>query len=106
MYIKSKSAYTSAPEFLASDHYTRQTCTVTTAMGATVEGRKIVKAGTVFPANDATAKGLIISDVDVTDGPAPAAYMDHGLVYSNRLPEAIDELALPVLKGIILREYK
>lgn len=106
MYIKSKSAYTSAPEFLASDHYTSQTCTVTTAMGATVEGRKLVKAGTVFPANDATAKGLIISDVDVTDGPAPAAYMDHGLVYSNRLPEAIDELALPVLKGIILREYK
>ena len=106
MYIKSTTTYAPAPEFLASDHYTSQTCTVTTAMGTTVDGRKIVKAGTVFPANNATAKGLIIADVDVTDGPAPAAYIDHGLVYSNRLPVAIDALALPVLKGIILREYK
>lgn len=106
MYKSSTRYYSVRPEFLASDHYTTQSCTVTNAMGTTVDGRKIVKAGTVFPANDATALGLIVSDVDVTDGEAPAAYIDHGLVYSNRLPVAISGTAGPVLKGIILRTYK
>lgn len=106
MYKSSTGYYSVRPEFLASDHYTTQSCTVTNAMGTTVDGRKIVKAGTVFPANDATALGLIVSDVDVTDGEAPAAYIDHGLVYSNRLPVAISGTAGPVLKGIILRTYK
>ena len=106
MYKSSTTAFSVRPEFLASDHFTTQSCTVTNAMGTTVDGRKIVKAGTVFPANDATALGLIVSDVDVTDGDAPAAYIDHGLVYSNRLPVAVAELAKPVLKGIILRTYK
>lgn len=94
------------PEILASDHFTTQTCTVTTAMGVDVDGRKIVKAGTIFPANDATAVGIIFHDVDVTDGDQPAAYIDHGAVYINRLPVAPDALALPVLKNIIFRTYK
>ena len=106
MYKSSTTAFSVRPEFLASGHFTTQSCTVTNAMGTIVDGRKIVKAGTVFPANDATALGLIVSDVDVTDGDAPAAYIDHGLVYSNRLPVAISGTALPVLKGIILRTYK
>ena len=106
MFRSSTKAFSVRPEFLASDHYTTQSCTVTNAMGTNVDGRKIVKAGTVFPANDATALGLIVSDVDVTDGDAPAAYIDHGLVYSNRLPVAISGTAGPVLKGIILRTYK
>ena len=38
----------------------------------TVNGRKIVKAGTPYPANDATCEGVIFEDVDVTDGEAPA----------------------------------
>ena len=106
MFVKPGTTYSVRPEFLASDHFTTQSCTVTNAMGTTVDGRKIVKAGTVFPANDATALGLIVSDVDVTGGDAPAAYIDHGIVYSNRLPVAISGTAGPVLKGIILRTYK
>ena len=106
MFKSTTEKFSVRPEILASDHYTTQSCTVTTAMGTSVDGRTIVKAGTVFPANDATALGLIVSDVDVTDGDAPAAYTDHGLVYSNRLPVAISGTAGPVLKGIILRTYK
>ena len=106
MFKSSTKLFSVRPEFLASDHYTTQSCTVTNAMGTTVDGRKIVKGGTVFPANDATAVGIIVHDVDVTDGEAPAAYIDHGIVYSNRLPAAVDALALPVLKGIIFRTYK
>ena len=106
MFKSSTTNYSVRPEILASDHFTTQTCTVTTALGASVDGRTIVKAGTVFPANNATAVGLIVHDVDVTDGAAPAAYIDHGIVYSNRLPVAVDALALPVLKGITFRTYK
>lgn len=106
MFKSSTTNYSVRPEILASDHFTTQTCTVTNAMGASVDGRTIVKAGTVFPANDATAVGIIVHDVDVTNGDAPAAYIDHGIVYSNRLPVAVDALALPVLKGITFRTYK
>lgn len=38
----------------------------------TINDRKIVKAGTPYPANDATCEGVIFQDVDVTDGAAPA----------------------------------
>ncbi|KAF5046750.1 hypothetical protein DSECCO2_467520 [anaerobic digester metagenome] len=106
MFIKPGTTYSVRPEFLASDHFTTQSCTVTKAMGTAVDGRTIVKGGTVFPANDATALGIIVHDVDVTDGDAPAAYIDHGAVYENRLPVAVAELAKPVLKHIIFRQYK
>lgn len=106
MYLKKGTTYSVRPEILASDHFTTQTCKVTKSMGIEVNGRTIVKAGTIFPANDATAKGIIVTDVDVTEGDAPAAYMDHGAVYLERLPVAPDELALPVLKNIIFRSYK
>lgn len=106
MFKSTTEKFSVRPEILASDHYTTQSCTVTTAMGTSVDGRTIVKAGTVFPANNATAVGIIVHDVDVTNGDQPAAYIDHGIVYSNRLPVAVDALALPVLKGIIFRTYK
>lgn len=105
MYKSSTQNFSVRPEFLASDHFTTQSCTVTNAMGATVDGRKIVKGGTVFPANDATAVGIIVHDVDVTDGDQPAAYIDHGIVYSNRLPAAVEAAAKAVLPGILYRTY-
>jgi class 3 adenylate cyclase len=37
------------------------------------DGRYIVKAGTIYPANDATAIGVILNDYDVTDGDAMMA---------------------------------
>ena len=32
------------------------------------DGNKIVKAGTPYPANDATCKGYVLEDIDVTQG--------------------------------------
>lgn len=38
---------------------------------ASEDGRKYVLMGTVWPANDATAEGIVYEDIDVTDGDAP-----------------------------------
>ena len=38
---------------------------------ADANGKKIVKAGTPFPSNDAKCKGYLLDDVDVTQGDAP-----------------------------------
>ena len=54
----------------------------------TPEGRKIVKAGTFFPANDDTAVGIVLNDYDVTDGDQMAAIVCHGFVKTAALPEA------------------
>lgn len=58
------------------------------AAAVDVEGRKIIKAGTIYPANDATAKGVVFKDVDVTDGAATGAILFEGTVRVNRLPAA------------------
>lgn len=54
------------------------------------DGRKIAKAGRVFPANDGTAEGLIFTDVDVTYGDQPGAVMTDGFVYADRVEQVGD----------------
>ena len=51
----------------------------------TENGRKIIKSGTVYPANGATAVGIVFNDVDVTDGDAPMSLMISGHVWESRL---------------------
>ncbi len=103
MYIK-KTSYTNTPEFLASAHFINFTTTVSDeGVVADENGKKIVKAGTVLPANDATAKGILFHDVDVTYGPQPAALMVEGYVLEERLPEPLSVEAKTALKEIKLR---
>lgn len=52
-------------------------------------GRKVVKGGTAWPANDTTIKGVLLYDIDVTDGDAIAPVLIEGVVYGERLPEPI-----------------
>lgn len=66
-----------------------------------VDGRKIVKAGTILPANDETAKGILVNDIDVTNGNAPGALMDAGYVYEKRLPVVPSAEAKAALKHVI-----
>ena len=67
---------------------------------ANAKGRKIVPAGTVYPANDATAKGIIYQDVDVTNGPQEASCIVEGYILKDRLPVAPAEAAITALKEI------
>ena len=70
--------------------YVAVSVTLTKGSGTSIAGRSIVKAGTVFPKNDATAKGVILYDVDVTESDVEAPLLIEGYVYKDKLPEAIN----------------
>ena len=52
----------------------------TMATSADANGKKIVKAGTPFPSNDAKCLGYLLEDVDVTQGDAPGTYVYQGSI--------------------------
>lgn len=95
MSIKMKTVeYASSKNILAiPDHYVAiaRKLEKDSTLAVTEEGRKIVKAGTLYPANDATAIGVILNDYDVTDGDQMCAVVIHGFVLEAKLPEAPDE---------------
>lgn len=70
--------------------------------GATTEanGTKYVKMGTIYPANDATAVGIVYEDVDVTTGNMPGSVVTKGVVYADRLPVAVASAAKTALEGL------
>ena len=52
----------------------------TMVTSADANGKKIVKAGTPFPSNDAKCLGYLLEDVDVTQGDAPGTYVYQGTI--------------------------
>jgi hypothetical protein len=52
-----------------------------------VTGARTIPAGTIYPANDATATGVVLKMVDVTSGSASGALLFVGDVRAARLPE-------------------
>lgn len=93
------------PNFLASEVGLR-TVTYTLHLDATngtEEGSRIyIKAGTIYPKNDATAVGIVFQDIDVTDGDAVGALMVAGHYYSDKLAKSISSEATTafVAKGL------
>ena len=78
--------------FLASSKVQSFTCVVSdTGVTADANGKKIVKAGTILPANDETAKGILYNDVDVTNGSQPGALIVEAYVLEARLHTAPSE---------------
>lgn len=103
MYVKN---YGKAEEinFLASAHVTSFTHQISnTGVAADANGRKIVKAGTIYPKNDATAAGIVYTDVDVTEGPQTGALLVEAYVLEARLPVAPSAEAKTALKEIKFR---
>ncbi|WP_438491029.1 hypothetical protein [Paenibacillus sp. IHBB 3054] len=76
--------------FLASAKYVSYTYQISDAgVTANAQGRKIVKAGTPYPANDDTAIGIVFIDTDVTEGPQPGAILVDAWILEARLPVAL-----------------
>lgn len=71
-----------------------------TGLATLVDNRYIVKAGTPYPANDATAVGVILNDYDVTDGDQNMAVVIHGFVKTAALPVVPVAAAITALKMI------
>lgn len=84
------------------DHYVNIARLIKSDSSLAVEenGRKIVKAGTIFPANNETAIGLVFQDYDVTDGDVAAAILVHGFVLADKLPKAPEDEALGAMKMV------
>lgn len=77
--------------FLAHEECERKTYQMAQAGATTAaDGSKYVKMGTVYPSNDASAIGIVYEDVDVTSGDMPGSVVTKGVVYEDRLPEAVD----------------
>ena len=101
MYVKNESVQ--EVNFLASAKYQNFTYQVDdTDVVADENGKKIVKAGTVHKV-DGVAVGLVFSDVDVTNGPQPAAIMVEGYVLEARLPATVAEEDKTAMTGIKFR---
>ena len=92
---------TAPKEILANDHFVAIPYTVPAAgVEANADGYKIVPAGTILPANDATAIGVLLHDTDVTDGARTDAIVIHGFITSPKLPVAPATEAATALKQI------
>ncbi|WP_288746452.1 hypothetical protein [uncultured Enterococcus sp.] len=68
----------------------------------TYQAEKTYKAGEVYPANDATAIGIVLNDVAVDDttGPQPAAILVDGFILIERLATQPADAAVKALKNI------
>ena len=72
--------------FLAHEECERKTRQIPQEGSTTAaNGGKYVKMGTIYPANDATAEGIVYEDVDVTTGDMPGSVVLKGVVYEDRL---------------------
>lgn len=87
---------TQGVEILANDHYVAigYDCSALEATNG------IIKAGTVVPKNDATAKGVLLYDVNKDENPNGAIVV-HGFIKSGKMPTAPAEAAISALKGIM-----
>lgn len=87
--------------FLANNEdCTRETRQISQTGATTGEnGAKYVRMGTVYPANDNTAEGIVYEDVDVSTGDMPGSVVTAGTVYDDRLPVALATAAKTALTG-------
>lgn len=95
--------YTTGKQILVfPDHYVgvAHTFNQNDAAAVTVDGRKIIKAGTIYPANDGTAIGVVFSDMDVTDGDRTGTIIIHGFIKKAALPQAPTPAAITALNMI------
>lgn len=84
-------------EILANDHYIAipYNCS---AITANADG--IIKAGTIIPANDATAIGVLLTNVDKAAN-TNGAIVIHGFVKKSNLPTApAATVNIPLVKFI------
>ena len=93
-YMKTTS-YTSGVNILSSEvGLVLKTFEGTKAMATTVDDKKIIKAGTVVPTNNSSAKGIVFEDVDITDDEKKPIS-----VIKENLPVTVDSGAETALKA-------
>lgn len=92
------------PYFLQDDHYTCTTMFVDGANSLLVqddEGRNMLPAGTIWPANNNTAMGIVFRDTLVPAEGATFSMLTHGRINPDYLPAAPAAAALTALPSTI-----
>ena len=72
------------------------------SLGVVDGAHKTVKAGTVFPANDGTAEGIVLTDTDVTHGDAEGSVIVAGRVLAARVDASEPAITALAAKGLYL----
>lgn len=87
--------------FLDHEECERKTKTIPQSMATTAaDGSKYVPMGTIFPANNSSAIGIVYEDVDVTTGAMPGSVVLKGVVIEDRLPVDLDSNAKSALVAL------
>jgi len=97
MYVKEKTVVQEI-NFLKSQHFIPFTYQADKSTGCAVDG--VIKAGAIYPKNDGTAVGIVLNEVDVSNGPQPISVIVEGYVLKDRLPEQPSAAAITALKEI------
>jgi hypothetical protein len=63
-------------------------------------GRKLIKAGTIWPSNGSLARGVIFYDCDVTDGTATGAVLFKAAIKISKIPAPPTTAARTALNDI------
>lgn len=95
--------YTTGKQILMfPDHYVGLAHTFSKQDSIAVQenGRYIVKAGTIYPANNNTALGVVMNDYDVTNGDISGTLIVHGFIKTAKLPAVPTSQAKAALKQI------
>lgn len=79
-----------------------KTYTFDQSKATTVDGRKLIKAGTPYPTNDASAIGIVFVTEDMTDdAKRPGSVMVAGRVYAERVSVSSNAKTALEAKGIV-----
>lgn len=89
--------------FLDSEKFISFTREVKSDAAGVVDG--VLPAGSIYPANDATAQGITINDVDVSEGAQPVGVIVEGYINAKRLPVAPSAEAVKALAKITFSNY-
>lgn len=93
--------------FLASAKYTSFQTMVDDTNAAVITddlGHKVIPAGTILPANDATAQGITTDEVDVSNGGQLVGLIVEGWLYAKRLPVAPSADAITAMSTIHFKD--
>lgn len=83
---------------LANDHYVGRPYNCTGLDALATEG--VIKAGTIIPANDATAVGVLLSDVVLAENPNGTIVV-HGDIVKSRIPALpADTVKIPLVQFV------
>lgn len=72
------------------------------SLGVVDGAHKTVKAGTVFPADNGTAEGIVFTDTDVTHGDAEGSVIVAGRVLAARVNASEPAITALAEKGLYL----